>query len=68
MEIRKRGSRTMNREEGTFLLSHVYDPLLTISGNTGCGNTTSAKAVNGNTMKNRQSGSFLKPSDVKVKY
>ena len=34
MEIRKRGSWTMNREEGTFLLSHVYDPLLTISGNT----------------------------------
>ena len=28
MEIRRRGSKTMNREEGTYFLSHVYDPLL----------------------------------------
>ena len=33
MEIRKRGDKTLNREEGTFLLSHVYDPLLKQSGN-----------------------------------
>ena len=47
MEIRKRGSTTINREEGTFLLSHVYDPLLKSSGNT----------KNGNTGFSRQSGS-----------
>ena len=29
MEIRKRGDKTMNREEGTYFLSHVYDSLLT---------------------------------------
>ena len=28
MEIRKRGAKVFNREEGTYLLSHVYDPLL----------------------------------------
>ncbi len=30
MEIRKRGNNTLNRarEEGTYLLSHVYDPFL----------------------------------------
>ena len=31
MEIRKRGEKVINREEGTYLLSHVYDPLLTPS-------------------------------------
>lgn len=35
MEIRKRGDKTFNREEGTFLLSHVYDPLLKRTGNSG---------------------------------
>ena len=34
MEIRRRGNQTLNREEGTFLLSHVYDPLLKSTGNT----------------------------------
>ena len=29
MEIRRRGNKTMNREEGTYFLSHVYDSLLT---------------------------------------
>ncbi len=28
MEIRRRGDKTLNREEGTYFLSHVYDPLL----------------------------------------
>ena len=28
MEIRKRKDKTLNREEGTYFLSHVYDPLL----------------------------------------
>ena len=28
MEIRKRGAKVFNREEGTYLLSYVYDPLL----------------------------------------
>ena len=28
MEIRKRGATVLNREEGTYLLSHVFDPLL----------------------------------------
>ena len=27
-EIRRRGAKTLNREEGTYLLSHVYDPLI----------------------------------------
>ena len=28
IEIRRRGAKTLNREEGTyFILSHVYDPL-----------------------------------------
>ena len=64
MEIRKRGDSTFNREEGTFLLSHVYDPLLTPTGNTGTGNTGK-----NNTSSSRQSGSFLKKSsDVKMKY
>ena len=30
--IRKRGQDTMNRDEGVIQLSHVYDPLLAISG------------------------------------
>ena len=30
--IRKRGATTMNRDEGVFNLSHVYDPLLKTSG------------------------------------
>ena len=29
IEIRRRGQKTLNREEGTYLLSHVYDPLIT---------------------------------------
>ena len=29
IEIRRRGSKVLNREEGTYLLSHVYDPLIT---------------------------------------
>ena len=28
IEIRKRGAKTLNRDEGTYLLSHVYDPLI----------------------------------------
>ena len=28
IEIRRRGAKTLNREEGTYLLSHVYDPLI----------------------------------------
>ena len=28
IEIRWRGVKTLNREEGTCLLSHVYDPLI----------------------------------------
>ena len=28
MEIRKREAKVFNREEGTYLLSHAYDPLL----------------------------------------
>ena len=47
MEIRKRGAKTMNREEGTFFLSHVYYPLL----KTGKQSTTNRKPVS------RQSGS-----------
>ena len=31
MEIRKRGNKVLNREEGTYLLSHLYDPLITPS-------------------------------------
>ena len=27
--IRKRGTKVMNRDEGAYFLSHVYDPLLT---------------------------------------
>ena len=27
--IRKRGTEVMNRDEGAYFLSHVYDPLLT---------------------------------------
>ena len=27
IEIRKRGEKTLNREEGTYILSQVYDPL-----------------------------------------
>ena len=27
--IRKRGTNVMNRDEGAYFLSHVYDPLLT---------------------------------------
>ena len=30
MEIRKRGTKTMNREEGTYFLSHIFDPLLNL--------------------------------------
>ena len=28
IEITRRGAKTLNREEGTYLLSHVYDPLI----------------------------------------
>ena len=28
IEIRRRGAKTLNREEGNYLLSHVYDPLI----------------------------------------
>ena len=28
IEIRRRGAKTLNREEGTYLLSHAYDPLI----------------------------------------
>ena len=28
IEIRRRGAKTLNREEGTYLLSHIYDPLI----------------------------------------
>ena len=28
IEIRRRGAKTLDREEGTYLLSHVYDPLI----------------------------------------
>ena len=28
IEIRRRGAKTLNREEGTYLLSHFYDPLI----------------------------------------
>ena len=28
IEIRRRGAKRLNREEGTYLLSHVYDPLI----------------------------------------
>ena len=27
--IRRRGTKTMNRDEGVYNLSHVYDPLIT---------------------------------------
>ena len=26
--MRRRGAKTLNREEGTYLLSHMYDPLI----------------------------------------
>ena len=62
IEIRKRGDTTMNREEGTFLLSHVYDPLLsTTTGNSievpKTVNTGATKA--GNTGTSLQSGSIF---------
>ena len=47
MEIRKRGAKTMNREEGTYFLSHIYDPL----SKTGKQTTTNRKSTS------RQSGS-----------
>ena len=28
IEIRRRGAKTLNREEGTYFLSHIYDPLI----------------------------------------
>ena len=28
IEIRRRGAKTLNREEGTYLLGHVCDPLM----------------------------------------
>ena len=28
IEIRRRGATTLNRDEGTYLLSHIYDPLI----------------------------------------
>ena len=32
IEIRRRGDKTLNREEGTYFLSHIYDPLLKKTG------------------------------------
>ena len=40
MEIRRRGDKTLNREEGTYFLSHIYDSLLT------CLRTTGIKSNN----------------------
>ena len=31
--IRRRGTKTMNRDEGVYNLSHVYDPLITPTSN-----------------------------------
>ena len=41
--IRKRGTKTMNRDEGIFNLSHVYDPLLNIHKSTSSQASTSGK-------------------------
>ena len=51
MEIRKRGDKTLNREEGTYLLSHVYDPLL----RTGNKTIQSSRTGNKTNQSNRKS-------------
>ena len=51
IEIRKRGGATMNRDEGQYQLSHLYDQFLTpgnlkrSTGNAGSGNTVQASSV-----------------------
>ena len=51
MEIRKRGEKTLNREEGTYLLSHVYDPLLRTGNKT---NQSNRKSIPPNSRESDQ--------------
>ena len=68
MEIRKRGDKTLNREEGTYLLSHVYDPLLR-TGNktiqsTRTGNKTNQSNRKSTTTNSRESDQMTRSEEV----
>ncbi len=50
-EIRKQGDETFNREEGTYLLSHISDPLLRTGNKT---NQSNRKSTTTNSPKSHQ--------------
>ena len=51
MEIRKQGEKTLNREEGTYLLSHINDPLLRTGNKT---NQSNRKSTTTNSWESDQ--------------
>ena len=68
MEIRKRWNKTLNREEGTYLLSHVYDPLLRTGNKTiqsiRTGNKTNQSNRKSTTTNSRESDQMTRSEEV----
>ena len=65
IEIRRRGTKTLNRMDGTYLLSHIYDPLIKRPNNAGKEATSREKSISRHAGSDGHSDEVSRRSETK---